>query len=60
MTLIILMLKNGNKILSLFSLTNFMQKTTATYPFSGSFFIVLTFLIVKLLLPLRLNLLEKM
>ena len=29
MTLIILMLKNGNKILLLFSLTNFMQKTTA-------------------------------
>lgn len=29
MPLIILMLKNGNKILLLFSLTNFMQKTTA-------------------------------
>gem|GEM_PF-6221983 len=59
MTLIILMLKNWNKILSLFSLPNFMQKTTATYRFSGGFLIVLTFLIVKLLLPLRLNLLEK-
>lgn len=47
MPLIILMLKNGNKILLLFSLTNFMQKTTAVSA-QRWFFIALTFLMSKL------------